>query len=205
LSQVIRLVTAMVGLVAGAGVVVPAGLPATAQPARIVRDAGGRFAITLPATWSAQSPSGQLALRAAGPKPDRGLQDSVDIVARSLPAGVTSAQACIEEAAWVTEHLAGISVTTWHTGPTSIAGLAAYSRTYAWRAAAGESRWSLQVCLIRGGEGFVLTGTTANAPGLRARAAVLRQIIDSFRFLRDLAGPAPRVRADRNMSASATG
>lgn len=167
-----------------------AGLAAAAQPARIVQDVSAKFSIALPAAWSARSPSGQITLQATGPKPDHGLPDSVDIVERSLPAGVTTPQACEEEAAWVTQHLAGINATTWHSGPTTIAGLPAHFRTYAWRTAGGESRWSLRVCLIRNGEGFVVTGTTANAPGLPARAAVLRQIIDSFRFLRDLAGPA---------------
>ncbi len=165
------------------------GLPAAAQPARVVRDVSARFAIALPATWSARSPSGQVSLQATGPKPDHELPDSVDVVDRSLPPGVTTPQACEEKAAWVTQHLAGIATTTWHAGPTTVAGLPAYSRTYAWRTAGGESRWSLRVCLIENGEGFVLTGTTANAPGLPARAAVLRRIIGSFRFLRDLAGP----------------
>lgn len=175
------------------------GLSAATQSTRIVQDANARFAITLPVTWDVQSPSGQLALKATGPKVGQGLPDSVDIVARSLPAGVTDAQTCEEEAAWITQHLAHINTTTWHTGPAMIAGLPAYSRTYAWRTAAGENRWSLRVCLVRNGDGFVLTGTTANASGLRARAGALRQIINSFRFLRAPADVARRLRADRNM------
>lgn len=163
------------------------------------RTAHARFAITLPVTWAVQSPGGQMALKATGPKQGEGLPDSVDIVARSLPAGVTNAQTCEEEAAWITQHLAHINVTTWQTGPAIIAGLPAYYHTYAWRTAAGADRWSLQICLVRNGDGFVLTGTTANAPGLQVRAGGRRQVINSFRFLRAPAGAARRLRADRNM------
>jgi hypothetical protein len=185
-------------------VVAAVGLSAATEPKRVVQDAGARFAITLPVTWDVRSPSGQMALQVTGPKQGQRLPDSVDIVARTLPAGVTNAQTCDEEAAWITQHLAHINVTTWRTGPTIIAGLPAYFHTYAWQTAAGENRWSLRVCLVRNGDGFVLTGTTANAPGLQVRAGVLRQIINSFRFVRAPAGTARRLRADRNMRQSSS-
>ena len=159
------------------------GLSAATPVGRTVQDANKQITISVPATWHVQSPAGNVALKATAPTTDHGLPDTVDVVVHGLPPGVNNAQSCINEAEWVTQHFGHINFTTSSTGPVTVGGQSAYSHTYTWKASTGESRWSYQVCIVQRGTGFVLTGTTGNSPGLPARTAIIRQIINSVRIV----------------------
>jgi len=159
------------------------GLSAATPVGRTVQDANKQITISVPATWHVQSPAGNVALKATAPTTDHGLPDTVDVVVHGLPPGVNNAQSCINEAEWVTQHFGHINFTTSSTGPVTVGGQSAYSHTYTWKASTGESRWSYQVCIVQRGTGFVLTGTTGNSPGLAARTAIIRQIINSVRIV----------------------
>jgi len=163
------------------GITLPALAGGATEPARTVRDAGSQFTISVPTPWHVQSPGGGVALRATGPAAGATLPDSVDVVARSAPIGVTTPQACERRAEWVMQYVVRIAVATVSTGPTTLGEFAAYEHTYTWKASTGESRWSRQVCVVQQGKVFVLTATTAgDASGLLGRAAILTEIVDSF-------------------------
>jgi len=60
------------------------------------------------------------------------LPDSVDVVVHGAPVGI-SAEGCIHQVEWITQHFAHISFTTVGEGPMMIGGLPAYTHTYTWR------------------------------------------------------------------------
>lgn len=149
---------------------------------RTVHDAKNQLALSVPATWTVQAPAGDITLKATAPVPTGGLSDSVEVVVHSAPSGM-SAQSCVNEAEWLAQHFGHITFTTLRTGPTSVAGLPAYSHVYTWNASTGQSRWSDQVCIVQQGQVYVVTATTANSPAtLPAHSAVLTQIINSVRI-----------------------
>lgn len=158
----------------------PALAASTAAAGRTVQDPGHQFTLSVPSTWSVAAPSGNVTLAATAPAPERGLPDSLDVVVRGVPSGM-SPQACESEAEWVTQHFAHINFTTVSQGPATVAGVPAYAHVYTWKASTGETRWSRQVCLVQQGKAFVLTGTTAdNATALAGHAGLLGQIINSL-------------------------
>jgi|SRR5579872_711835 len=171
--------TSLVGFIVGVALVGSAAFAATAV-GRTVHDAGNQFTLNVPATWSVAAPNGNVTLAATAPAPGRGLPDSLDVVVRGIPSGM-SPQSCESEAEWVTQHFAHINFTTVRKGPTTVAGLPAYEHIYTWKANTGESRWSRQVCLVQQGKAFVLTGTTAdNGAALAGHAGLLTQVINSI-------------------------
>ena len=156
---------------------------ATGQPAasQVVRDLRGRFTIIVPVTWHIkQLLEGDPALAATASGEAGTLPDSVDVVVRGAPVGI-SAEGCIHQVEWITQHLAHISFTTVGEGPMMIGGLPAYTHTYTWRTRTGEDRWSMQACVVAEHQCFVITGTTSNPPDrVREAATVLTSIIESF-------------------------
>ncbi|HYM70801.1 MAG TPA: hypothetical protein VEZ44_14480 [bacterium] len=166
--------------VAAAVVVAPALAANTAAAGRTVQDPGHQFTLSVPSTWSVEAPSGNVTLAATAPEPGRGLPDSLDVVVRGVPSGM-SPQSCESEAEWVTQHFAHINFSTVSKGPTTVAGLPAYAHEYTWKASNGETRWSRQVCLVQQGKAFVLIGTTAaDAAALAGHAGLLAQIVNSL-------------------------
>ncbi len=177
-----------------------AGLAARAETAlgRTVHDAANQITIDVPAGWTVQTPSGNIALKATAPAAGKTLPDSVDVVVRSTLFGMNTSEACEQKAMWVTQHLGHIAFTTLSAGPATVNGYPAYLHVYTWNASTGEMRWSEQVCVVKQGRAYVLTGTTADTvETIAVRSEELRQIIDSFTILpqatapAELGGPSP--------------
>jgi len=172
--------TSLLGTLALAVALAAAPALAGTVAGRTVQDPGHQFTLNVPSTWSVAGPSGNMTLAATAPASGRGLPDSLDVVVRGVPSGM-SPQSCESEAEWVTQHFAHIAFTTVSKGPTTVAGLPAYAHEYTWKARDGETRWSRQVCLVQQGKAFVLIGTTAdNATALAGHADLLARIINSF-------------------------
>lgn len=88
---------------------------ATGQPvaSRVVHDLRGRFTIIVPVTWHIKQLSkGDPALGATGSEEAGTLPDSVDVVVRGAPVGM-SPEGCIHQVEWITQHLLHICSRRW--------------------------------------------------------------------------------------------
>lgn len=175
----------MMGIAAAAGILMIFTLPPTQGAAlKTVRDPLGRFTINMPATWNIQtSTSPHAAAVTAEARTMSGqLPNNVMVVAAETPAAL-SPQACVGEADAVMRYLIH-SWTTVQEGPATLGGLPAYSRSYVWRAQAGQQRRSVQSCVTIGRQAFMVVGTTANTPlNVRQDLPQLQQIMNTFRPL----------------------
>ncbi len=156
--------------------------PAAAQTGgKTVYDHSNQISMTVPSGWRAESPSGNVTLKATGPAPVAGaLPDTVDAVIHGALGSMTP-QSCINEAQWIGQHFAHINSTTVSAGPTTVGGLPAYARVYTWKTSNSEPRWSRQQCVVKNGNVYVVTATTDNTgPRLANRQAVLQRIMNSF-------------------------
>jgi hypothetical protein len=164
---------------------------ASAATLRTVRDPKNRFTIAIPSTWNVQTSTASRApaVAAKAPTPAGHLPDSLDVITQDLSAPITPA-VCLSEATTVMR----FSIHNWttlHEGPTTLAGMKGYSRSYVWRAATGAQRRSVQTCVTLGRRAFVLVGTTENTPAAASHDLVqIEQIMQTFRPVTSTLPPA---------------
>jgi hypothetical protein len=186
-------------LVALAGVAgaAPAPVGTAAHGLRVVRDAAGRFEISIPASWDVRvSPgaSGVVALIARAHAAPGEFATNVVVTAEALPAAMTSAGFGQASAAMLRNTLQAFRVLS--EGSARVGGSPGYTRTYAWLTGNGIPVYVIQAYLARDGVGLVATGSTRNDPASIARdAPVLRRIVLSLRALGDIA-----TRGDESLS-----
>jgi hypothetical protein len=169
-----------------------AGLgPAHSEDLRSVGDPGHRFTISIPVTWRVRTSHGDPAVLALSPAPPGEMADSLEVIARDLPAPI-SPEACVQRVArlmrwWIRDF------TTLDKGPSEIGGLEAYSHSYSWSTRAGVGRLSHQVCVTVGRRAFVLIGSTTNTPEhIADNLPALDRLMDTFRPLPDAARAGPQ-------------
>jgi hypothetical protein len=149
-----------------------------------VRDPLGRFTISVPATWNVQTSTSSraAAVKTQAPTESGQLPDSVDVIVQDM-SSTLSPQTCVGEADMVMRFTIH-SWTTVRQGASTLGGLPAYSRVYAWRTPTGQQRQSVQSCITMGRRAFMVVGTTANTPiNVRQHLPQLQQIMDTFRPL----------------------
>ena len=125
-----------------------------------VRDADGRFTISVPSTWEVDQFPKDRAFSAKSPEPPGMSPDTIEVFVRDTMFAL-SPEACAAQVEWVMR----MTIHEWKTlseGADSIGGLAAYSRAYIWRLKNGEERRSIQACVPVGRRVFVIIGTTRN-------------------------------------------
>jgi len=156
--------------------------PAQSEDLRPVGDPQHRFTISIPVTWHVRTSNGDPAVSALSPAPAGEMPDSLEVITRDLLSPI-SPEACVD----TVERLMRFWIhnfTTLEKGPDEIAGLQAYSHSYAWHTQAGVSRQSHQVCVTLGRRAFVLIGSTTNTPEhIAEHLSAIERIMETFRPL----------------------
>jgi hypothetical protein len=179
---------ALVALAGMAGAA-PAPTGTAALDTRVVRDAAGRFEISIPASWEVRvfpPGSGGVALIARAHAAPGEFVTNVVVTAEALPAGMTSAGYGQASAAMLRNTLRAFRALS--EGPARAGGGPGYTRTYTWLTGNGTPVYAIQAYLAREGVGFVATGSTRNDPASIARdASMLRRLVLSLRALGSVA------------------
>lgn len=154
---------------------------ADAQPMREAADPQGRFTLSLPAGWAAQTATneGHNVFVGVGPADADGTRPNIVIDAQPLPQAMTS-EAVAKSQESELRRLPGYAPI--REGPISVGGLAAYSHSFSFTQP-GVSLYQLQIYVVRESQVYVITGTAHNDRARVARdSAVFLTIIKTLRF-----------------------
>jgi len=196
---------ALAALVGAVGAVAAVRAPAGPAPpgTRLVRDAAGRFEISIPASWETRiAPPGRgaAALVASAPGAGDGAGPSVAVTVEALPRPMTA-----QEYAHAGMPLPGAAMSALRVlseGPASVGGSPGYARTFTWISGNGTPTYTVQAYVVRGALGLIATGSTRNAPEAVSRdSGVLRGVVLSLRALGAAQAPRGAAAGDERVAA----
>ena len=170
-------------IAAAVALVLAVGTAAGAQNAwRTFTHPNYGFSITYPQGWNLTSDEGTLALMVMGPEPAgvASLRLNVNVTTDRVPAGMS-----VDRFEAMSESRMGLLFNAYQrlrTDRTTIAGRPAILRYYTWKRNDGLELYQMQLYVVAGERGYVVTGTTSTqSSALQREASLLLRIVQTFR------------------------